>query len=148
VFVFVLLVLADLLGDSIYYYLGATGGKTIIKKYGHKFKMPQERMERIEKSFQNHGWKILAFGKTQPYGALILILAGAAKYNYKKFFIYNATATIPKTLVFFMIGYIFGYGAVNNYIGYAGFASVLLAVLLALAYFFLIKKFRSQKNLL
>jgi membrane protein DedA with SNARE-associated domain len=143
-----LLIVADLIGDIIYYLIGVTGGKKLIEKYGHKFKLPEERMNTIKQSFKDNGGKILFFGKTQPYGSLILLLSGAAKMDFRKFVLYNFIGTVPKTILFFTVGYLFGYGVINNFVSYVGIISIILGLLLLVAYFLLIKKLSSKENLI
>jgi len=143
-----LLMVADLIGDSIYYLIGATGGKKLIEKYGHKFKMPEARMNKVKQSFEQNGGKILLFGKTQPYGSLVLLLSGAAKMDFKNFLFYNFIGTVPKTILFFMVGYLFGYGVINNFVSYAGEVSIALGIFLLIGYFFLVRRLSAKENII
>ena len=145
---FGLLILADLVGDSFYYFLGRFGRKRFLTKYGRYIGMNEARILVLEKQFEKNHWKILAVGKTQAIGSLILVAAGVAKAPFDKFLWYNLLGSFPKTLIFILIGYFFGHGylEINKFSGYTGWASISLSILLVFSYiavrFYLKKKNR------
>lgn len=144
---FGLLIFADLVGDSLYYFLGRFGRKRFLHKYGHYIGMNEARILVLEKQFEKNHWKILAAGKTQAVGSLILVAAGVAKAPFDKFLWYNLLSSLPKTLFFILIGYFFGHGyiEINKFSGYTGWISISLSVLLIFLYF-AVRLYLKKKN--
>ena len=144
---FGLLILADLVGDSLYYFLGRFGRKRFLHKYGHYIGMNEARILVLERQFEKNHWKILAVGKTQAIGSLILVAAGVAKAPFDKFLWYNLLGSFPKVLFFILVGYFFGHGylEINRFSGYTGWISISLSVLLVLTYL-AVKLYLKKKN--
>lgn len=137
-----MLILGDMIGDSIYYCLGRFGGHPILRKWGHLIKVTEAHLEKLEHHFHYKApAKTLILGKTQPWGAAILFAAGTAKMNYIKFMALNTVATIPKTLILVLLGYYFNqaYVALNSYIEYTGIILAIIAIPIII-YFFVRKK--------
>lgn len=131
-----LLVAADLAGDSLYYVIGRFGGRRLISKFGNKFGIGEERLFALEQKFDKHHWKIIAIGKTQAIGSLILMSAGVARARFGAFLRYNLYATLPKTLLFVAIGYFFGHGVsqISGTTSFIGWASIGASLLLVVGY--------------
>jgi len=137
-----LLILGDVIGDTIYYCLGRFGGHPILKKWGHLIKVTEYHLAKLEHHFHYQApAKTLILGKTQPWGAAILFAAGTAKMKYLKFVIINLVATIPKTLVLVVLGYYFNqaYVALDKYLEYTGIVLTIIAIPI-IAYFLFRKK--------
>lgn len=136
VFAFVLLICADLVGDSLYYTIGRFGRDRFIKKYGHYIGINAERVQKLETQFEHHHWKIIVVGKTQAIGSLILVVAGVAKAPFRKFLWYNLLGTIPKTMLFILIGYFFGHGlqTINTLSNSIGIVSITMSFALVVFY--------------
>lgn len=145
--VFMLLLFADLVGDSIYYSIGRFGRARFIHKYGRYIGINEARVESLEKQFAQHHWKIIAIGKTQAIGSLILVAAGIANAPFRKFLWYNLLATVPKIILFLAIGFFFSHGlqAITIFSNSIGLASIVLS--LALVVFYLIfRLYLKRKN--
>ncbi len=145
--VFLVLVFGDLVGDSIYYFIGRYGGRKAIKHVGRYIGVTEKRVSALEKHFNKHDWKILLFGKTQAMGSVILFTAGLSLVSFSRFVFYNIVGTVPKVILLMIVGFYFGraYLLINTYLGY--FAIVWLLVsfgLLALYFYF--KKYITKKN--
>lgn len=139
---YTILVLGDIIGDTLYYCLGRYGGRPFIKKHGHLFKLREEKMAEWEDHFHHKAPKRTLFlGKTQPWGSVILFAAGASKMPYLKFLFINTIASMPKTLLLILIGYYFNeaYVTTNRYVQYAGIVLTIIGISIVL-YFFLKKK--------
>ncbi len=130
-FVFLVLLAGDIVGDTIHYVIGRWGRHNFIKKWGKYIGVTEEKIQALEKYFEKHNWKILAFGKTQPIGSAILISAGLAGMPYWSYIWYNILSTIPKIFILEMIGYYFGdaYYKISSLLSYAGIASLIIAIL-------------------
>ena len=131
---FSVLLLGDLVGDTLYYSIGRFGGRPIIKKYSKWLaKKEDKHILRLENHFNDHGAKTLIFGKTQAYGAAILTAAGAAKMPFLRFFWVSFAGSGVKITFLLLIGYFFGksYRNIDNYFYIIGLLSlVLLAIIL------------------
>ncbi len=146
--VYVVAFLGDITGDVIYYLIGRWGKKRIINN-GKFLGIKLKNIEKIEEHFKNHSGKTLLFGKlTHSVGAPILIAAGMAKIKISKFIVYNVVGSIPKTLVFLLIGYYFGsaYNKIDKYFGYFSIL-MLVIIILAVVIYFYIKKNKEKINI-
>lgn len=134
-----LLILGDMIGDTIYYCLGRFGGHPILKKWGHLINVTEYHLSKLEHHFHFKApAKTLILGKTQPWGAAVLFAAGTAKMDYLKFLAINTSTTLPKTLVLVLLGYFFNHAYVllDSYLRYAGVTLTIIAIPF-IVYFFL-----------
>jgi membrane protein DedA with SNARE-associated domain len=141
--VYGIVILGDIIGDTLYYCIGRFGG--LYSKWGRFLKIDDKKIMIIEKMFTDDGPKILFLGKAQGLGAIVLIAGGLVKYPYKLFMLYNIIATLLKSLILILIGFYFGkeYAVANNYITKIGI--FLSFAFLAIAYFYMRKKFKLEK---
>lgn len=138
-----ILVMGDVVGDTLYYCLGRYGGRPFIKKHGHLLKLREEKMSEWEEHFHHKAPKRTLFlGKTQPWGSVILFAAGATKMPYLKFLLINTVASIPKSLLLIAIGYYFNeaYIMMDRYLQYAGIILAIIGIFIVLYFFFRKKK--------
>ncbi len=104
---FVVVVVADVVGDVLHYVIGRYGGLYFIQRWRGFFTIDQKKLEMLEHTFSHHGRKVLLLGKLQSLGSVVLLAAGMAKYNFGLFLWYNTLATVCKSGVLLMIGYLF-----------------------------------------
>lgn len=144
---FLILVAGDILGDTLYYALGFWSRVRGIPSWLKYIGITEDRVRKLESYFDAHGEKIVLLSKTQAIGAAILFSAGVGKMPFRKYLLYNALGTIPKVLLFGLIGVYFGkgYSQIKIYIDYAGMASFLLALFLIGIYVF-VRKYASSRN--
>ena len=117
--VYVICVLGDLLGDTILYCIGRFAPKTLPGRWQVRLGLSRSRRKSLRCHYHDKGGKTLMIGKlTHAASAPVLVAAGAAKMNYLSFIGWNTLATLPKTLVFTIVGYVFGYAyaTIDNYI--------------------------------
>lgn len=135
--VFLVIVAADLTGDTIYYSIGRWGGLNFIKRWGHYIGIDEAKVSGLKSHFVKHGGKTLLFGKwTQAIGGVILLAAGAAEMPYLTYLWYNLLATLPKTLLLLLIGFYFirVYLKFHQYSNYSAIIFILLIILVLLIY--------------
>lgn len=132
IIVFLLLLLGDMLGDTLYYALGRFTRRGKVPRWLGFLGIADHNVHIFEHYFQKHDWKIILLGKTQAVGSVILFSAGFAKMPYKKFMGYNIVGSIPKIILFEGIGFYFGeaYNRLSTYFDYAAVASLALALVL------------------
>ncbi len=131
----VLLILADLVGDALYYSLGRFANGHLARGLTKWLKVTPERMARLEQRFRDNDWKLIFIGKTQGLGSIILYFAGASRMPFGRYMLLNLVGSVPKTVIFELIGYFLGLGVMSStrYINYVtgllfGAAFVLLGL--------------------
>lgn len=130
--VFVVVVLADLVGDSILYAIGRRGPQLMSERWRSRLGVTETRVAALTGHFHAKGGRTLIFGKfTHSAGVIVLIAAGAARMPYWRFLAFNLIATTPKSLLFVVIGYTLGraYTQIDGWIFRASFTLLILTVL-------------------
>lgn len=130
--VFIVLFAGDLIGDIIYYLLGRWGHGPWAYRLAARFGASPERLATLEEAFHRHSIKILLINKTQAIGSVVLYYAGAVRMPLLRFVWVNSIATVPKVLLFMVVGYYFGesYRLVDQLLSYAGLATLAVPLLL------------------
>lgn len=134
-----LIVVGDVLGDSLYYAFGRFGSKALLRGWGKYIGFTLERVEKLKEHFRKHAGKTLLLGKlTHFLGAGVLVAAGMAMMPFFPFVGYSILGTIPKSFLLFVVGFYFGqaYILINHYLDYAAFGMLVLVLLLFLFYYF------------
>lgn len=133
---YLVLVFGDIVGDSVYYFVGRKGAKFFVKIFGRFAKVDTDHFIALETHFKNHGGKTLLFSKTQALGGAILAAAGASKMSYWKFLFYNVIGSSVKILLLVVLGYYFGksYNNINSGLDIAGLVSVVVLVVVIFIY--------------
>lgn len=143
-----ILVVGDVLGDTVYYFIGRYWRSSVWIKKLVKFLGYDEKTEiYLEEHFQKHKFKTFLIGKfTHGLGGMIEIASGIAKMNFWEYLGISFVTTLPKAFVLFFLGYYLGtyYERINGYIQTIGFVSVGVAVISLL---FIISK-KLKKDLL
>jgi membrane protein DedA with SNARE-associated domain len=107
--VLILSILGDLVGDFIYYAVGYFGRVAFVEKYGHKVGLTKERMEDMERLIKEHPKKTLIAIKLAPVlPAPGLMMIGATKMPFWRYTWMTLVVTLPKTILFMLLGYYFG----------------------------------------
>jgi membrane protein DedA with SNARE-associated domain len=101
--------LGAIVGDNIGFYVGRTGGKAFIERYGHYFFLKPEHLERAEKFFAKYGDKAVFFGRfIAILRAWAAFLAGVNQMRWRTFLIYNAAGAILWATIFGLLGFYAG----------------------------------------
>jgi membrane protein DedA with SNARE-associated domain len=135
--ILVLSILGDLVPDSIYYLIGYIGRFAVIERIAHRLGLNQERIRRIEEHLKKHfGKTMIALKLTPVVPTPGFMLVGYLRLSFVNFTKYSAAVTLPKTIIFLVIGYFFGqlYN-INQYLHYAEVIFPLTVVILMLIYF-------------
>ena len=143
---YAVIVCGDVFGDIMYYSFGYYGREKFIERWGHYLGITMERIKRLEEHFKEHSGKTILFGKwTHAIGFAILLVAGIVKMPFRKFVWINFVGSLPKSLVFLLIGYYFGqaYQQIDKYFGYATLSMFFVIILVAGIYLF-VKKYKNK----
>jgi membrane protein DedA with SNARE-associated domain len=134
--VFIVLVVADLVGDALYYLLGRWSSYGFFQRVSKRLGITQARLEPIEKGFKERDWQLLLFGKTQAWGSLILYFAGTVRMDVWRYIWWNVVGTVPKVLLFEFAGYFFGQTIARSqhYLDYITLGTLVISIILLGAY--------------
>lgn len=101
--------LGAILGDNIGFYVGRTGGKAFVERYGRYLFLKPQHLERAEKFFAKHGDKTVFFGRfVAILRAWAAFLAGVNQMRWRTFLLYNAAGGILWAIIFGVLGYYAG----------------------------------------
>ena len=96
-------------GDNIGYYVGRTGGRAFIERFGRYIFLKPQHIERAEKFFAKYGDKTVFFGRfiaiLRTWAAF---LAGVNHMPWRTFLIYNAAGGIVWAIFYGVLGYVAG----------------------------------------
>src|SRR3989338_1877669 len=103
---FILLVIAAILGDSVNYWIGNYFGE---KVFANSRFFRQEHLERTKEFYRKHGGKAIVLGRFAPIiRTFVPFVAGVGKMNYPRFLTYNILGAIVWIALFLFAGYFFG----------------------------------------
>ena len=143
VFLIVLVATAGaIVGALINYYLAVWVGRPIVyafanSKFGHACLIDQEKVEKAERYFDDHGAASTFIGRLIPaVRQLISIPAGLARMNVVKFVIFTGLGAMVWNCVLAALGYWLGktidisqlYAKVEEYNGYLTIAGIAILV--------------------
>jgi membrane protein DedA with SNARE-associated domain len=100
-----LLIVGDLIGDVLYYWIGRSGRTPMVgllRRFGVRNTVTPD----MQRHLAEHSTKMLFIGKwTQSIGIVVLIGSGMLRLPLTGFILVNLVATVPKSLVLFGLGY-------------------------------------------
>ncbi len=104
---FVLLVVAAILGDTVNYWIGAYIGPRAFS--GQYRFLRVEYLERTRRFYEKHGGKTIILARFIPIiRTFAPFVAGIGAMNYSKFIAYNVIGGIAWVAIFLYLGYFFG----------------------------------------
>jgi membrane-associated protein len=114
VYLFALLAVAAVLGDTVNYWIGHTVGPRVFT--GNSRFVKKEYLERTHKFYEKHGGKTIFLARFVPIiRTFAPFVAGIGRMSYGYFISYNVFGGIVWTGIFIFGGYFFG-----NIPGYGG----------------------------
>lgn len=107
--VFVLGIVAQVVGASIGYAIGRYGGHPLLEKYGKYVLISKRDLQRTHVAFEKYGNWLTLVGRCVPIiRGLVAYPAGIAQMNVTKFLIYTTLGSTLWTAIFVYLGYVLG----------------------------------------
>lgn len=109
--IYITLMAGDLVGDTIWYWVGYHFAHPLASKFGKFFGLTHERIDKTKAIFQSHPKKILFLSKiTMGFGLPLaaLVVAGMSKISFKRYIISLFFGQIFFTGILISVGYFFG----------------------------------------
>jgi undecaprenyl-diphosphatase len=131
--------LGAIAGDNLGYFLGRRGGRALLVRYGHTFRVGESHLARTEAFYARHGAKTVFFARfIAVLRTLSSLLAGANRMPYRRFAPWNAAGGIVWAVVIGLLGSVFGsqWRQVAHWIGRAGMLLALTALVVVLVVVF------------
>lgn len=100
---------AATLGDNIGYWIGRKGGRPLLDRYIHLFRIPISVIQKGEGLFAKHGPLAIFFARF-VFGMRIIAgpMAGVLKMDWRKFSLFNFLGAAVWVTVISVVGYKFG----------------------------------------
>jgi membrane protein DedA with SNARE-associated domain len=100
---------AATLGDNIGYWLGRKGGRPLLDRYTHLFRIPPSVIQKGEEVFAKHG-SVTVFFARFVFGMRIIAgpMAGVLRMDWRKFSIFNFLGAALWVTVISIVGFKFG----------------------------------------
>jgi len=134
-FVIVASTLGSIVGSLIFYYIGKTGGHSLVETYGKYVLIDHEDVKKTEEWFNKRGELTIFFGRLIPVVRhLISLIAGIGKMNVKKFTLYTVIGAGLWNTILAYLGFILGqhWNEVNQYSDQISIVIVVLLIVLVL----------------
>lgn len=132
-FVILACILGATTGDNIGFWVGRTGGRGLISKYGKYVRLNESHLASAERYFQMYGGATVFFGRFLAIlRAWAAFLAGVNRMDPTRFFIYNLSGAVLWSTTFGLIGYGLGknLSKLQQVITTLGTVGVLIVVLI------------------
>src|SRR5690606_35945614 len=105
-YLFLLLFVAAVIGDSLNYAIGSYFGTRLFKEDSKIFKM--DYLRKTESFFEKYGGKTIVIARFVPIVRTYApFVAGASKMNYSRFIFYNIFGAFIWIGLFVLVGYLF-----------------------------------------
>ena len=147
-FVYPIMILGDIIGDTILYYIGHSGGKIFGAHLQRYFKVTPEKLQQVNEYFSSRNYRPIIFSKIMHgVGIAGLVAAGSAHVPFKKYFSICFLTSVIQSAVLLLVGILFGhaYLKIGHYLNFFAAGTVILAIVILLVIF--IKKSRIKKPL-
>ncbi len=98
-----------IMGDTIGFYVGRTGGRRFAERFGRYFFLKIEHLDKAEKFFARHGAKAVFLGRfISPLRIWAALLAGMNRMPWRTFLVYNSLGGVIWAIYISLLGYFAG----------------------------------------
>ncbi len=97
--------LGNIVGSAILFWVGISGGRWILEKYGKYVFIHDKEIEKGDAWFARHGVKAVFWGRMMPIVRTFISLpAGVNKMNFKKFLVFTSFGALPWNFALVYLG--------------------------------------------
>jgi membrane protein DedA with SNARE-associated domain len=133
-------VAGGIVGGTIGYGIGRSVSTAAAAKYGKWIGLTENRLALGHHLFQNHGGKIVFFGRfVAVLRVVAALLAGLNRYDFRLFFLFNIAGVVAWALIMGLGGYFFG-DAMTRVSGPLGLVGLALALGVVFAFFVILRR--------
>jgi membrane protein DedA with SNARE-associated domain len=126
---------AAIIGDNIGYWIGRTGGRALLERWGPVRRYAEKALPPGERFFRRHGGKTVFIGR---FVAVLRVtaawLAGITHMPWWKFFVWNAAGGIVWAIGVSLLAYYFGKAAADAVQTYGIYALIGIVVAVAIGF--------------
>jgi membrane protein DedA with SNARE-associated domain len=126
---------AAIIGDNIGYWIGRTGGRALLERWGPVRRYAGRALPPGERFFKKHGGKTVFIGR---FVAVLRVtaawLAGITHMTWWRFFLWNAAGGIVWATGVSLLAYYFGKAAADAVATYGVYALVVIVVAAVIAF--------------
>ena len=135
--IFIVVMLANFIGDNLSYWLARLYGREILSKIKFLKKLLNSKnFITVEKGISRHPGFVIIVSRFEVVSTLTInLICGLGKTTYKKFILFEIVGTLINIIFYILIGYSFGdsWQVVNKLIGnFSIFIFVIIAFILSL----------------
>ncbi|SRR5258708_1324179 len=142
-----------IIGDNIGYYIGRTGGRKFIERFGRYLLLKPQHLDKAELFFKRHGAKTVFFGRFISLLRIwAAILAGMNHMPWRTFLIYNALGGIVWACYVSLLGYLAGhvfhehFDQVERLVKIIGWGGLVIVIVIAASAFILYRRRRAHRE--
>jgi membrane protein DedA with SNARE-associated domain len=129
---------AAIIGDNAGYWIGRTGGRALLERWGPVRRYAERALPPGERFFKKHGGKTVFIGRfVSVLRVTAAWLAGITHMPWWRFFLWNATGGIVWATLVSLLAYYFGKAAADAVQTYGLYALVAIVVVAAVGFFVL-----------
>jgi membrane protein DedA with SNARE-associated domain len=142
-------IFGSLLGASVNYFIAYRYGRSFLLKYGKYLFLPEERFNKIDLFFSNHGEITTLIGRMIPVvRQYISFPAGLAKMNFFKFLFYTGLGASIWVIILAFVGRAVGNNIdlVKEHLHKITLVSIPIMIALALGYIIISRYFSGRKD--
>lgn len=139
--------IGSVLGSSLAYWIGTTGGRPFIMKYGKYILISRHDFDIADRWFGKYGSPIAFFSRMLPViRTYISLPAGITRMNYPRFVLYSFLGSLPWSLLLAYIGQKLGsgYDKVGKYLH--GLDYVIIGVFVILAGLYVWRHIKHERD--
>jgi membrane protein DedA with SNARE-associated domain len=133
--VIVVAALAAIVGDNVGYWIGRTGGRALLERWGPVRRYAERAIPPGERFFEKHGGKTVFIGR---FVAVLRVtaawLAGITHMSWWRFFLWNASGGIVWATGVSLLAYYFGKAAADAVQTYGIYALVAIVAVAAIVF--------------
>ncbi|MDB5237955.1 MAG: alkaline phosphatase [Candidatus Kaiserbacteria bacterium] len=131
--VFITLAAGDLIGDTLWYWLGRSYGHRFVSRFGKYVSISEDNIATLQRVFQRYHTPILLFSKlTMGLGfpGATLFTAGLSRVPFWRYMALNTIGQVIWTAFLIAIGYYLGqlYQQFNNILGILSAMGIMLVI--------------------